>query len=229
MEANSRLEEGIRQSSVRRVRSALSKGADPNVRFGAEGRSALAWAVLVGGAAIVFALLEAGARVSEEDGETTSLHEAARSGNTDILRALLATAGKRHVNRYDGDGCTPLMIAVEAGNVQAVRLLLEAGARVNAQRDVNSGCALRVAVASGTLEMVRMLAQAGADPHQIGRLMLSPLDRARQRTTPEGRMIAAFLTRHAESLANAHPHPRKPKPRHDANRRRIKQLSGRKR
>src|SRR5437016_7352115 len=58
--------------------------------------------------------------------------------------------------------------------------------------------AMRVAAAEGTPEMARLLLEGGADPLSPGRLMLTPLDRARERRTPEGRMIAAMIVRRSE-------------------------------
>jgi ankyrin repeat protein len=128
-----------------------------------------------------------------------TLHEAARRGDVQILQALLAAPGRRMLDRLDSDGFTPLMRAVEAGHLPAVRLLLDAGADPNASLSAPiRETALRIAAAQGTLEMAQALLAAGADPLVPGRMMLTALDRARERRTPDGRRITALILRTLE-------------------------------
>ena len=67
----------------------------------------------------------------------SALTVAARTGRTDILKALLGTESvfgrswRQVLEKESNRNRTPLMIAVEAGNTEAVRVLLEAGANVN--------------------------------------------------------------------------------------------------
>ena len=62
---------------------------------------------------------------------------AARTGRADILKALLGTESvfgrswRQMLEKGNARRRTPLMIAVEAGNTEAVRVLLEAGAHVD--------------------------------------------------------------------------------------------------
>jgi protein arginine N-methyltransferase 2 len=58
------------------------------------------------------------------------LCEAARSGDSDKLRALIETGAD--VSYFDGQGLTPLMHAAKHGHAHAVKTLLEAGAPWNA-------------------------------------------------------------------------------------------------
>ncbi|XP_059459628.1 protein arginine N-methyltransferase 2 [Corylus avellana] len=58
------------------------------------------------------------------------LCEAARSGDSDKLRALIETGAD--VSYFDGQGVTPLMHAAKHGHAPAVKALLEAGAPWNA-------------------------------------------------------------------------------------------------
>lgn len=61
------------------------------------------------------------------------LHQAARDGDTVGARALLDEEPAR-VRQADVIGCTPLHWAVERGHLPVVRLLVEAGANVDARR-----------------------------------------------------------------------------------------------
>lgn len=200
MDANQRLADALRNNSLRGVRDALRKGANPNTCMDSEEISPLYKAVAGGNLEMVEVLLEAGAKPTVEKSGTTSLHAAAEAGDVRILELLLRVGGKRGLNRFDGLGFTPLMRAVEGNHLEAARRLIEAGADVNAREDELFGnTALRIATGEGSLEMVKLLMNAGADPKVPGRLMLTPLDRARERRTPEGRLITAFIMKALEA------------------------------
>lgn len=57
---------------------------------------------------------------------------------------------------------TPLVYAVERGSIDAMRLLVESGADVNAPNKFGTSVLMR-AVASGSVDVVRFLVEAGAD------------------------------------------------------------------
>jgi ankyrin repeat protein len=97
-------------------------------------------------------------------GDETELHVAASTGDLDRLRALIADLAK--VRERDKGRFTPLHRAVEAGQVEAARVLLAAGADVNAVGD--SGTALSLAAARGDVAMVEMLLEHEADPNLAG-------------------------------------------------------------
>ena len=68
------------------------------------------------------------------------------------------------LNQPDETGTTPLMGAIDAGSVPAVRLLIEHGADVNHLSDnVNYPPLLR-AVLDNNLEIAAVLLESGADP-----------------------------------------------------------------
>ena len=110
----------------------LEKGMDPNV-LDRDNRTPLMVVAGEGqrGERICDLLLAAGARaeLADKDG-TTALHEATRSmsmlySDTLVCKLLAAGADVNATNKwYD----TPLHCAVQSGNVQACRTLLEAGA-----------------------------------------------------------------------------------------------------
>lgn len=64
--------------------------------------------------------------IANEDGDTP-LGEAARDGQSNIVKLLLCHGADPDVQQHDG-GYTPLMQAAVGGHIHVMRLLLEAGA-----------------------------------------------------------------------------------------------------
>lgn len=132
------------------------------------------------------------ARSNRPDGRTV-LHLACAGGNLGIVNTVMEKTGRKMLNKLDAAGYTPLMDAVEQNHLEVVKVLLELGADVNARGADVGQTALRIAAGEGSLEMARVLVEAGADPLLPGPLNLTPLDRARERKTPEGRLIVALF------------------------------------
>ena len=146
----------------------------------------------------VRAAIAAGAKVAGVDGQKSALHLAAEAGNLEVIEALPRAGVKKLLDELDAADRTPLMYAAGKGNIQTARALIEMGADINA-RNSTGDTALRMAASDGTLEVAKLLLEAGANPLLPGRMLLTPLDRARERHTPEGRMIAALFTRSQEA------------------------------
>gem|GEM_PF-854388 len=129
---------------------------------------------------IVKMLLDAGAKVNIKkfDG-TSALIVASQNGHTDIVKMLLDAGAKVNnslePNSWDmlavspytsfnltiaGEG-TPLILASQSGHADIVKILLDAGAKVNA-KTVNDWTPLMLAAEYGHTEVVRMLLDAGA-------------------------------------------------------------------
>src|SRR5688572_8799893 len=115
------------------------------------------------------------------------LLDAVEKGDARRVREALAKGADANAVGAEGDAA--IIGAARRGDVDITRALIEAGADVDAQASPVADTALRVAAAEGSVEMVRLLLAAGADPLRPGRMQLSPLDRARERNTPEGRVI----------------------------------------
>jgi uncharacterized protein len=148
----------------------------------------------------VKAAIAAGAKLAVANGQKSPLHVAAEVGDVAVLAALPGASVRKLVNELDGMDRTPLMYAAQKDRVEVARALIEAGADVNAKSSTGE-TALRITAAGGTPEMARLLLEAGGDPNLPGRMMLTPLDRARERQTPEGRMITALFVRAGEEKA----------------------------
>ena len=76
-------------------------------------------------------LFELGANINIKGGkEEPAIVYAARRGNVDAVRWLVAHGA--NINAQDKDGDTPLIVAAEAFNVKAIRWLLKHGADTSA-------------------------------------------------------------------------------------------------
>ena len=88
------------------------------------------------------------------------LIDAARSGDTEALRALLKEGVD--VNAAEADGTTALHWASYRDDLESADLLIRAGAKVNAANDLGA-TPLWTASLNGSAAMVRRLLQAGAE------------------------------------------------------------------
>ena len=119
----------------------------------------------------------------EERFELGQLHQAAAHGNIDEIKRLLRSDHLKLINVFDELSLTPLMHAAMNGQVAAVKLLLAAGANVNAHDNPRIGnTAINEVAGDGTFEIIEVLLEAGADPTIRGWMNLNALDRARSRS-----------------------------------------------
>jgi ankyrin repeat protein len=91
-----------------------------------------------------------------------NIFEMCRAGDVNHLRSAISQ-NPEIVNTVDDSwSSSPLMMAAQAGHLELVELLIEAGANVNAQNDCNS-TALMFASRCGHISVVRTLLAAGAN------------------------------------------------------------------
>mmetsp|Transcript_51522 Transcript_51522/g.95312 ORF Transcript_51522/g.95312 Transcript_51522/m.95312 type:complete len:200 (-) Transcript_51522:39-638(-) len=90
----------------------------------------------------------------------STLHVAARTGNTPVMQMLLAREGAQ-LEIQNKDGETPLFGAVMEGHVSTTQLLVDAKADVNA-RDSFGRTVLAIARARGKTDFVEFLTARGA-------------------------------------------------------------------
>ena len=88
--------------------------------------------------------------------------DAAMRGDAQAVRALIAQGVD--VNTPQGDGMTALHWAAERADAALVRVLLEAGARVDAATRIGDYTPLHLAAKAGGGEAVEALLEAGSDP-----------------------------------------------------------------
>lgn len=113
----------------------------------------------------------------DEDGRN-ALHHAAVRGEVDVL-ASLPKRGDHDLDLADRQGFTPLHFAAQQGDLEAVRLLLVAGASVDPQDSRGNTPLWRAVFGNNAVaEIVQLLLAAGADPDITNNSGRSPRDMA---------------------------------------------------
>ncbi len=115
------------------------------------------------------------------------INEAAQSEDTTMLKVLLAMPdAKVYIDVFQSTlDWTALHGATASGNVEAVCLLLAAGANVNAHAGARAGSTpLAIAIDRDHPTIVKLLLEAGADPDIPGWMWITARDRA-AKASPE--------------------------------------------
>jgi len=134
---------------------------------------------------VVNALLELGAPVD--------IFEAAVLGKVDRIQEILASAPAR-VSEHAPDGFTPVALAAFFGQPAAVKMLIAAGADVNAAaKNPLKVAALHAAVAGRNLDVVKAVLDAGADANAQQQSGFRPMHEA---GTNANRNLAEVLLAH---------------------------------
>ena len=135
----------------------MSNGRRPYMRRRAwRGPGAFAVALAIA------ALLPPGSAAQEGASPSNDrLLEAARGGAVDVVRALVGDGADVHAAR--GDGMTALHFAAESGHAEVARVLLDAGAAVDAGTRIGRYAPLHMAARGGHGPVVALLLEAGAD------------------------------------------------------------------
>jgi ankyrin repeat protein len=168
----------------------LKAGVDPNTPLTTTGDTALMMATRTGTVDAIRVLLEAGARINTQEswGGTTPLMWAVSENHPDAVRTLIAAgaevnARSNYVAAANGRGfegrtpvsgkadkveefasgwLTPVMLAAREGHTDVARLLVDAGAEVNA-RAGDGKTALALAIFNGNYDVASLLVDRKAD------------------------------------------------------------------
>jgi ankyrin repeat protein len=202
--------------SARMIDRLVKAGADPKAPLTAGGDTALMMAARTGKTDALRVLLESGSEVNAKEswGGTTALMWAVAEGHADAARMLIAggadvNARSAYVAAANGRGfegrtpntnrtdtkaeefasgwLTPLMFAARDGRVDLARILVGAGADVNAGAG-DGKTALALAIFNGNYEVASFLVERKADVNQADAQRFTPLfwavDRRNMETAP---------------------------------------------
>lgn len=142
-----------RSGSADAVKALLAHGANPNAKEAERGQTALMWAAAQKHSDVVQALIESGADVH------------ARSAVLPVIQHTypITYTPNIHFPQTKG-GFTPLMFAAQAGDLDSVRILLTAGAKIN-DATSEDGSALVLASMNGQQNVALYLLEKGANPN----------------------------------------------------------------
>ena len=147
-----------RQGNAVAVRALLAHGADMDAREGAQGQTALMWAVARRHPQVVEVLLEVGA----------DPHARTKSSRRHVLLCCQKSLGKTEGTVWiEQGGFTPLLFAARHGAAAAAELLVAAGAPVDDTAAIGT-TPLVVAAQYGFHEVAAVLLERGADPDAAG-------------------------------------------------------------
>jgi ankyrin repeat protein len=194
----------------------IKGGANVNAPLSASGDAALMLASKAGRVDAVKVLLDHGARIDAKEswGDTTALMWAVAEGNHDVVKLLIergadVNARSKFVPSATGRGfegatpvasrpnqaaeenssgqLTPLMFAAREGDIESARLLISAGAQVNAIGGDGKN-ALSLAVFNGGYDVASFLIDNHADVNNADAQRFTPLfwavDRRNMETAP---------------------------------------------
>ena len=202
--------------SAQMIDKLIKAGADPNAALSTTGDTALMLAARTGKTAAIDALLESGADVNAREswGGTTPLMWAVSERHPDAVKLLLehgadvharsnyvaaangrgfegrtpvAAAGTQKVEEFASGWLTPLMFAAREGDLASARMLVAAGADVNAAAGDGKD-ALGLAVFNGNYDVASFLVDSRADLNRADAQGFTPLfwavDRRNMETAP---------------------------------------------
>ncbi|MEM9541186.1 MAG: ankyrin repeat domain-containing protein [Cyanobacteria bacterium P01_E01_bin.42] len=127
----SRLFKAIEDSDILWLRQIIESGDDIEEIDDEDypGYTALDLAAEKGNIQVIIMLIESGVNV-DYSGESSPLHFAISAGNIDAVRVLISNGADLEIE--EDDGVTPVLHAIMKHETEIVKLLVEAGADLNA-------------------------------------------------------------------------------------------------
>jgi uncharacterized protein len=164
------------------IRVLLEAGASVNKSEGWGGTTPLMWAVSEGHTAAARLLIEAGADVSAR-----SHYVAAANGRGFEGRTPVARSAEGKPEEFASGWLTPLMLAAREGHLDVARILVGAGADIDAAAG-DGKTALAIAIFNGSYELASFLVDHKADVNKADAQRFTPLfwavDRRNMETAP---------------------------------------------
>ncbi len=164
-----------RTGNVDAVTTLVRAGADVNARDSVRGQTALMWAAAEGHSTVIQALVEAGADIDARSRRPGAANAATGSRTAPAQPPANRPMPDFFVRSNGGplntpmviDSMSPLMFAVRAGRLDAVRALLDNGA--NANETASNGLSVLVlATINAHYELAAFLLDKGANPNAAG-------------------------------------------------------------
>jgi tankyrase len=157
----------------------MEHGADPNLRSSEGKMTPLHYAASCGRSDVVARLLRAGADVNAQNvSDNTPIIMACNKGHTDIVKELIQAKADLTCHGKP-DGLTALHACVVFGGVEGfvecAKLLIAAGAPINAKSLDGALTPLHCGAAKGHVGCVRLLIEKGADVHAFDKFNSTPL------------------------------------------------------
>ncbi|RJX30482.1 MAG: hypothetical protein C4531_08910 [Desulfurivibrio sp.] len=150
----------------------LAQGANPNC-VGDDGEAPLVTALMDDNLEAANLLLDKGASVHVPPGQYSPLHVAARAGNVEMVKRLVALGADIHARSTSGE--TPLLSSVYSPTPEATAYLVSLGCAVNDQDEQGVSPLFRAAM-MGSTGNAQVLIKNGADLTVRGkRYLLTPL------------------------------------------------------
>ena len=164
------------------IRVLMEAGANVNAKESWGGTTALMWAVSENHADAARLLIGAGADVNAR-----SNYVAAANGRGFEGRTPVANRNDPKVEEFASGWLTPLMLAAREGNVDMARILVDAGADVNAVAG-DGKTALALSIFNGNYDVASFLVDRKADVNKADAQRFTPLfwavDRRNMETAP---------------------------------------------
>lgn len=158
---DARVADAVQRSDRAAVRTLLQQKADVNATQ-VDGMTALHWAARQNDLETVQMLMKAGAKVDTATRYgVTPIYLASLNGSAAMIDAFLRAG--IDPNTANPGGETALMTAARTGSLDAVRLLIDRGAAVNAKEKERGQTALMWAVLENHPDVARFLIEKGAD------------------------------------------------------------------
>lgn len=145
------------------VRALIKAGADVNAKEKEDDQTALMWAVAEKHPEVVKVLVKNGANVEARSRIKSKPEPYIMEMSLDENIWPTTYPDTTRWQEVEG-GFTPLYFAAQQGDVDSARLLLDAGANIDAPNPEH-GCPLNIALASGHEQLALFLIERGADPN----------------------------------------------------------------
>jgi len=120
----------------------------------------LHYAILNGNLEMVKLLVENGAKLYRKTSflynRGRAIHLAVMSNNLEIVKFMVENAGVK-LDKKNGIGWTPVLVATATGNLEMIKYLLSRGAKIRKVKDYFDNNAIHLAIGTGNVDVIKYL------------------------------------------------------------------------